>query len=277
MLERFFLKPQTVDRILRCWLGSRIEAYVTILCDQGYSTRTILRRVPILVEFASFTEARSVSQIEKAETLSTSLSPTGSLLDEPTLLRMNVAAIVTSQAPRLVSSSASSCHSRSIAARGSRGAIHSLPKRPDSSSISGWNAVCVKVPFASTSTICGDLNATSTRSNARTLDPWRCRSSPDSSRPRRKSSDPEPWWASAARCGSSCDTRTEKASTTATSASWSKDPSTTGWPTSLGRSAGTPSRKCSTRLIVEPLGADATTPCSCSWSPMGSGLARSRS
>jgi len=69
MLERFFLKPQTVDRILRCWLGSRIEAYVTILCDQGYSTRTILRRVPILVEFASFTEARSVSQIEKAETL----------------------------------------------------------------------------------------------------------------------------------------------------------------------------------------------------------------
>src|SRR5208337_155697 len=69
MLERFFLKPQTVDRILRCWLGSRIEAYVTILCDQGYSTRTILRRVPILVEFASFTEARSVSQIERAETL----------------------------------------------------------------------------------------------------------------------------------------------------------------------------------------------------------------
>ena len=47
MLERFFLKPQTVDRILGCWLGSRIEAYVTALCDQGYSTRTILRRVPI--------------------------------------------------------------------------------------------------------------------------------------------------------------------------------------------------------------------------------------
>jgi integrase/recombinase XerD len=69
MLERFFLKPLTVDRILRCWLGSRIEAYVTILCDQGYSTRTILRRVPILVEFASFTEARRISQIEQAEAL----------------------------------------------------------------------------------------------------------------------------------------------------------------------------------------------------------------
>ena len=69
MLERFFLKPMTVDRILGCWLGSQIEAYVTILCDRGYSTRTILRRVPILVEFASFTEARSISQIEQAEAL----------------------------------------------------------------------------------------------------------------------------------------------------------------------------------------------------------------
>lgn len=66
MLERFFLKPQTVDRILGCWLGSRIESYVTILCEQGYSARTILRRVPILVEFADFTESRGARQIEVA-------------------------------------------------------------------------------------------------------------------------------------------------------------------------------------------------------------------
>jgi integrase/recombinase XerD len=69
MLERFFLKPQTIDGILGCWLGSRIEAYVTILCDQGYSARTILRRVPILVEFASFTKAKGVGQIEQAAQL----------------------------------------------------------------------------------------------------------------------------------------------------------------------------------------------------------------
>jgi site-specific recombinase XerD len=69
MLERYFLKPQTVDGILGCWLGSRIKAYVTILCDQGYSTRTILRRVPILVEFASFTKANGVVEIEKAAQL----------------------------------------------------------------------------------------------------------------------------------------------------------------------------------------------------------------
>src|SRR5262249_61152398 len=37
MLERFFLKPQTVDRITGCWLGPRIELYVMALCEQGYS------------------------------------------------------------------------------------------------------------------------------------------------------------------------------------------------------------------------------------------------
>ena len=69
MLERFFLKPQTVDRIMGCWLGPEIELYVTVLCKQGYSTRSILRRVPILTEFAKFAEARNVNQIEQAEAL----------------------------------------------------------------------------------------------------------------------------------------------------------------------------------------------------------------
>ena len=69
MLERFFLKPQTVDRIMGCWLGPEIELYVTVLCKQGYSIRSILRRVPILTEFAKFAEARNVNQIEQAEAL----------------------------------------------------------------------------------------------------------------------------------------------------------------------------------------------------------------
>src|ERR1700730_3846488 len=69
MLERFFLKPQTVDRIMGCWLGPEIELYVTVLLKQGYSTRSILRRVPILTEFAKFAEARNVNQIEQAEAL----------------------------------------------------------------------------------------------------------------------------------------------------------------------------------------------------------------
>jgi integrase/recombinase XerD len=69
MLERFFLRPQTVDRIMGCWLGTQIERYVTVLCEQGYSARTIFRRIPILVEFADFTEARGAGQIELAADL----------------------------------------------------------------------------------------------------------------------------------------------------------------------------------------------------------------
>ncbi len=69
MLERFFLKPQTIDRIMGCWLGPQIELYVTILCEQGYSPRSILRRVPILTEFADFTGVRNINQVEQAEAL----------------------------------------------------------------------------------------------------------------------------------------------------------------------------------------------------------------
>ena len=69
MLERFFLKPQTVDRILGCWLGPRIELYVMALCEQGYSARSIIRRVPILTEFAEFTAARHADSVDRAEML----------------------------------------------------------------------------------------------------------------------------------------------------------------------------------------------------------------
>ena len=46
MLESYFVKPQTVDRIRACWIGAEIERYAGWLTEQGYSTRTVLRRVP---------------------------------------------------------------------------------------------------------------------------------------------------------------------------------------------------------------------------------------
>lgn len=53
MLERFFVKPQTVDGIMGCWLGSQIDQYVAALCERGYAVRSIYRRVPILTKFAA--------------------------------------------------------------------------------------------------------------------------------------------------------------------------------------------------------------------------------
>ena len=69
MLERFFVKPQTVDRIMGCWLGSQIDQYVAALCERGYAVRSIYRRVPILTAFADFTAARNVDQTDQAEAL----------------------------------------------------------------------------------------------------------------------------------------------------------------------------------------------------------------
>jgi integrase/recombinase XerD len=64
MLERFFVMPKTVDRIMACWLGPQIDQYVAALCEQGYAARSIYRRVPILTAFADFTAARQTDQAE---------------------------------------------------------------------------------------------------------------------------------------------------------------------------------------------------------------------
>jgi len=69
MLERFFLKPRTIDRIMGCWLGKNIELYAGTLFETGYSARSILRRVPILVQFADFTDARRIHDLSLAESL----------------------------------------------------------------------------------------------------------------------------------------------------------------------------------------------------------------
>lgn len=58
MLQTYFVKPQTVDRIRACWIGAEIERYVGWLSEQGYSTRTVLRRVPMLVAFGEFARRR---------------------------------------------------------------------------------------------------------------------------------------------------------------------------------------------------------------------------
>jgi site-specific recombinase XerD len=54
MLQRYFLKPESVDRIRACWLGDAIERYVGDLSEQGYATSSIRRRVPVLMHFADY-------------------------------------------------------------------------------------------------------------------------------------------------------------------------------------------------------------------------------
>jgi integrase/recombinase XerD len=66
MLERYFVKPQTVDRIRASWIGSEVEQYVTWLDEREYAPRSVLHRVPVLVAFGEFAwagGARTVGEL----------------------------------------------------------------------------------------------------------------------------------------------------------------------------------------------------------------------
>lgn len=63
MLERYFVKPQTVDRIRSSWIGAEIETYVEWLADQGYGTKTVWHRVPVVSAFAEFARQRGARAV----------------------------------------------------------------------------------------------------------------------------------------------------------------------------------------------------------------------
>ena len=51
MLDRYFIRPTTVDRIRSSWIGDAIERYVSWLAEQNYAARSIFIRVPLLIRF----------------------------------------------------------------------------------------------------------------------------------------------------------------------------------------------------------------------------------
>lgn len=69
MLEHYYAKPSTIDRIRDSWLGSQIESYVGWMEANGYSSRTIFRRMPRLFSFAEFAHKRGCTDIASASSL----------------------------------------------------------------------------------------------------------------------------------------------------------------------------------------------------------------
>ena len=65
MLERYFIRPDTVDRIRSSWIGQAVEQYVTWLAERRYSCRSVVRRVPILVRFGEFGRDRGATKWEE--------------------------------------------------------------------------------------------------------------------------------------------------------------------------------------------------------------------
>jgi integrase/recombinase XerD len=65
MLEKYFVKPQTLDRIRAHWLGEPVERYVTWLHEQGYGPRNVFRRVPLLLRFGAHAQAHGAKTWEE--------------------------------------------------------------------------------------------------------------------------------------------------------------------------------------------------------------------
>ena len=63
MLETYFAKPETVERIRASWIGSEVERYVGWLAGQGYGARTVWRRVPRVVAFGEFARQRGAKVV----------------------------------------------------------------------------------------------------------------------------------------------------------------------------------------------------------------------
>ena len=61
MLEHYFLKPDTIDRIRSSWIGKPIERYVVWLAENGYADRNVYRRVPILRQFGEFAQSHGAA------------------------------------------------------------------------------------------------------------------------------------------------------------------------------------------------------------------------
>jgi integrase/recombinase XerD len=63
MLEQYFMKPATVDRIRGSWIAAEIEKYLAWLVEQGYSAKSIWRRVPIVFAFGEFARGRGAEAV----------------------------------------------------------------------------------------------------------------------------------------------------------------------------------------------------------------------
>ena len=64
MLEKYYIKPQTIDHIRANWLAEPIEHYVTWLDDRGYGARNVFRRVPLLLHFSTYAQSKGAKTWE---------------------------------------------------------------------------------------------------------------------------------------------------------------------------------------------------------------------
>ena len=65
MLEQYFVRPQTVEHIRSSWIGGAVEDYVNWLSEQKYSWKSVTRRVPLVMSFGQFAQARGAQRLDQ--------------------------------------------------------------------------------------------------------------------------------------------------------------------------------------------------------------------
>lgn len=64
MLERCFVRPETLVRIRSSWVGPLIEQYAAWLSERGYRVGTLAARVSLLVQFGTFAQTHGARRHE---------------------------------------------------------------------------------------------------------------------------------------------------------------------------------------------------------------------
>lgn len=63
MLEEYFVKPATLDRIRGSWIAEEIERYLAWLVGHGYSARCVWNRIPLAYAFGEFARERGACSV----------------------------------------------------------------------------------------------------------------------------------------------------------------------------------------------------------------------
>ena len=64
MLEKYYIRPTTIDRIHKSWIASAVEQYVSWMAERRYTDRSVSRRIPLVLSFGEFAKAHGASEIK---------------------------------------------------------------------------------------------------------------------------------------------------------------------------------------------------------------------
>ncbi|TIL87778.1 MAG: hypothetical protein E5Y73_24585 [Mesorhizobium sp.] len=64
MLEKYYIRPSTIDLIHESWIVSTVEQYVGWMAERRYTDRSVSRRIPIVLSFGEFAKAQGANEVK---------------------------------------------------------------------------------------------------------------------------------------------------------------------------------------------------------------------